>query len=148
MTGLRRFLTTAVRDGKPFTHQDFGTAVCAPSQVRDNAAREVDGGSACGPMVWALAKELVQYILDCREDAVPVVEGFMDFRVREGSGSRGEEDPGLVFRRMWAKEYDGLKTRETVKKLVVRERRMRLVRWGTVDWFEVRRLMKLEGERE
>ncbi|KAF2029304.1 hypothetical protein EK21DRAFT_113035 [Setomelanomma holmii] len=39
-----------------------------PLQARDNYAGREEAGSACGPFVWLIAKEVAQYIVECNED--------------------------------------------------------------------------------
>lgn len=40
----------------------------APNQENNNLAGDIDSDSACGPFIWAITKEITQYIIDCRED--------------------------------------------------------------------------------
>jgi hypothetical protein len=55
-----------------------------PQQVIDNRCPEKDkeGGSACGPFMWAAAKELVLYIIECREENCEIgqLEMTLEFR--------------------------------------------------------------------
>lgn len=45
-----------------------------PDQVTNNRCRN-ECGSACGPYTWAIIKELVLYIVECKEDNFNIDEG-------------------------------------------------------------------------
>ncbi|KAF2125838.1 hypothetical protein P153DRAFT_389291 [Dothidotthia symphoricarpi CBS 119687] len=92
-----------------------------PHQGRDNVSGAADGGAACGPFVWAITKEILQFIVDCREDGAVVT----DIALPAGFGRR------------WA--WDSRHTRMVIRNLIERERRVRvhLNKAGrTYKWFD------------
>jgi hypothetical protein len=93
-----------------------------PSQSYDNACIS-DSGGACGPFVYAIAKELTQYIVECHEDEkrrntpVPITIALP-----------------LGFRREF--NWDSKDTRMRLSRLIERERRCRmLLNNGTYEWW-------------
>ncbi|KAF1843023.1 uncharacterized protein K460DRAFT_356806 [Cucurbitaria berberidis CBS 394.84] len=94
----------------------------APNQGTDNACT-ADKNGACGAFVWAISKEFVQYIIECREDSVrqkkhiPIV-----IALPEG------------FKRRW--QWDSSHTRRTIRNLIERECRVRMYLYNTHTWFD------------
>jgi hypothetical protein len=80
-----------------------------PHQSRNNAYGYADGDSACGPFVWLMAKEFTQYIVECKEDGIPLA------------------DINLNLSKGFAKklEWDSRHTRRTLNNLINRELRVR-----------------------
>jgi hypothetical protein len=91
-----------------------------PSQVRHNH-NQMDGGSACGPFVWLMAKEFIQYIVECHENNKPVA---YDLRL-----------PADYAQRL---DWNSAHTRKTIQSLIKREIRVRkhLNEAGRSEWFE------------
>ncbi|KAF2637197.1 hypothetical protein P280DRAFT_521352 [Massarina eburnea CBS 473.64] len=111
---------------------DIGHGGNAPSQRTHNLCKE-DATSACGPMTWAMAKEFVQYIGECADNGRSTPRDFLT--LPQG------------YAEMWGMTYDSRDTRNMIKALVVRERRLRLWRWGTTDFHEMhRKIAASDGE--
>jgi hypothetical protein len=92
----------------------------APSQSRHNRSKKTDGGSACGPFVYLMAKEFCQYVLECGED-----------------GKQVPRDLGLPRGFAERLDWDSTQTRRSFKNLVDEEMRERkLLNGGRVDWFD------------
>ncbi|KAF1958406.1 hypothetical protein CC80DRAFT_559359 [Byssothecium circinans] len=107
---------------------DIGHANHSPSQRKHNRCRG-DAWSACGPFAWAMAREFVQCIAGCGDEGVELEDGFLDLP--------------LGFAEVWGRGFDSAVARGWIARLVARERRLTLLRWGTVDWFEIRNLRGL-----
>ena len=82
-----------------------------------------DGGGACGPFVWAFAKDMVQYIIECHEDAHRL-DRHVDFDITLPIG----------FVQRWC--WDSGATRKRIKNLLELERKSRVWRNGTHDWWK------------
>ncbi|KAG9190896.1 hypothetical protein G6011_08984 [Alternaria panax] len=102
-------------------HVIFNVDTNAPSQRSENKSGGVEGGSACGPFVFLIVKELVQYIIECREEGKQVVIGDLTL------------PPGFAAKLEW----DSKHTREVIRKMIDRERRTRDWLNMTSAWFDV-----------
>ncbi|KAF2824756.1 hypothetical protein CC86DRAFT_468072 [Ophiobolus disseminans] len=90
----------------------------APLQGRHNANRGLDGGGACGPFVWLMAKEYSQYIVECRHE--------------DNAAINLDLPRGYAQRLQW----DSARTRKTMQNLVNRELRTRLWLTNTTKWLD------------
>ncbi|KAF2249043.1 hypothetical protein BU26DRAFT_604966 [Trematosphaeria pertusa] len=114
------------RVGYPFIRLESDVEVETPHQKRHNRCHK-DGGGACGPFVWAITKEISQFIVDCEDDGVQVP----DLKLPQG------------FAEIW--DWDSEDTRRVIQSLVVRGRRMRLHKnKGITDWIDLENLRKRE----
>jgi hypothetical protein len=83
-------------------------------------------------MTWEMAREFVQYIIECAEDGIPVPIDFSHLPER--------------FKERWALTYDSRDTRSLLQNLIRRKLRIRLNEYGTTDMFAInRRLNGLTG---
>jgi hypothetical protein len=100
---------------------NFHREAHCPNQTRDNQCK-ADSSGACGPFVWAFTKDIVQYIVECREDA-------------QRLGSHVEVDITLPagFAQRWG--WDSGATRKSLKNLLRREQRSRIRLIGTHGWW-------------
>jgi hypothetical protein len=91
-----------------FSTSQFLVDANTPSQKFGNLSQEADGGSACGPFVWLMAEEFVQWAVEIWED--------------------GKDVPREVFLPMGFAEklgWDSGRTRQSMQNLVNREIRVR-----------------------
>ncbi|KAF1829644.1 hypothetical protein BDW02DRAFT_138893 [Decorospora gaudefroyi] len=95
-----------------------------PTQWTHNTCTR-DKGASCGPFVYGIAKEMCQYIVECREDSqrlgTPVQ---IEIGLPEGFGER------------WA--WDSGQTRAALRRVVEREMRSRVWLNGWERWFDER----------
>ncbi|KAH7392112.1 hypothetical protein DE146DRAFT_661730 [Phaeosphaeria sp. MPI-PUGE-AT-0046c] len=120
LSGVKRVL--AVHDGLGRWQDSAAGSVDknTPNQMADNACKH-DGGGACGPFVWAMAKELAQYIIDAKCES-PAAYSNIKIELPE------------QFKDMW--NWDSMATRRTIRGLVDRERRIRRhLNKGEDEWF-------------
>ncbi|KAI8936700.1 hypothetical protein NX059_007092 [Plenodomus lindquistii] len=88
-----------------------------PHQMSNNACVE-DGAGACGPFLYLIAKDIVQYIVECKEDSVPIDNLILPV--------------GYAERMAW----DSRHTRNVIRRLVNRELRTRKWLCGTSEWWD------------
>jgi hypothetical protein len=69
-----------------FEEMEYNTEEHTPLQVRNNKSGSLDGGSACGPFVFLIIKEIMQYIVDCyengKQEAIGGLSLLADFAAR------------------------------------------------------------------
>jgi hypothetical protein len=92
-----------------------------PSQTRDNACTR-DGMSACGPFVFAIAKEFTRYIVECQEDNIAIQNINITLPA--------------TFKTDW--QWDSMRTRTSLANMVKRERRVRLHLAGSHEWHDLK----------
>jgi hypothetical protein len=93
-----------------------------PLQGRGNKSGFLDGGSACGPFVFLIIKEIVQYIVECYEDGAP--EAIGDLSLPEDFAAR--------------LQWDSMYTRQVIQGLIDRELHTRKWLNRTAAWFDLR----------
>jgi hypothetical protein len=123
--GLHYIFENIRREYHDFTRTNVEVDENVPSQWTDNPCTD-DKAGACGPFVYAIAKESTQYIVECREDA-------------ERSGQEVDMvdiDIALPddFVQRWS--WDSEETKKSLKQLIERERKSRVYLNSTHEWFD------------
>ena len=99
----------------------FLIAPNTPDQYHDNTCKR-DGLGACGPFVWAMAKEWIQYIIDCKT-APDSPSQPIDFTLPADFADH--------------ENWDSAVTRRTILGLIQREKRVRkLLNEGRTAWWD------------
>jgi hypothetical protein len=91
-----------------------------PLQRDDNKSGRIEGGSACGPFIFLIVKELVQYIIECHEEGKQDQIGNLAL------------PPNFAVELDW----DSRHTREVIRKMIDRERRTREWLNKTTEWLD------------
>jgi len=94
----------------------------APHQISSqNLSHALDGGSACGPFIWEISRQICQHIADCMDDYTSDIDVTLP--------------SGFSDRRQW----DSMETRTTIENLILRENRTRLWLIGRPHWIDDRK---------
>jgi hypothetical protein len=113
----------------PITAEKYEVEFNAPHQQESNRSGWLEHSSACGPFVWEMSREIVQYIVDIRGD---IQDGTLPHDYAIEVFCRKE------FKAQ--KNWDPMQTRRTIRSLIVREPRTRAWLNGTTELREGKRV--------
>jgi hypothetical protein len=107
------------------TDERYEVEFNAPEQEWNNRSGNVELASACGPFVWEMSREIVQYIIDIRED---IQHGTLphDYPIQIYCSTEFNDK----------KNWDSMQTRRTIRSLIVRELMTRAWLNKTTDWHD------------
>jgi hypothetical protein len=104
----------------------------APSQSLHNQSRKTDGGSACGPFVYLMAKEICQFVVECGEEGREVPR---DLSLPAGFAERLRWDSSLT-----RQSFGNLVDREVRERKRLNDLRVCWFDDGWKGWLEERGL--------
>ncbi|KAF2001750.1 hypothetical protein P154DRAFT_595817 [Amniculicola lignicola CBS 123094] len=94
-----------------------------PNQILDNKSDIDEGGSACGPFIWGITQDITRYLVLGRRAGVSSNEL-----------GRGIDDILPHLRNRF--EFNSANWRTAIQNLITRERRMRIAKTGSDDWWD------------